>query len=215
MLHWNALAAGLASILASSPGALEVVEHDDVEPVWVAELGKPAPAFALADTDGKPWKLAELGGKTVVLEWFNPECPVVVGQHGKGVLKDYAAKAMADGVVWLAVNSSGAGMQGSELETNKKMVGEWKISHPVLLDPAGAVGRAYGAKTTPHMFVIDSKGVLAYRGAIDNMAKGEPEGGKLVNHVEAALADLKAEKPVAVKETTSYGCGVKYAKPGS
>ena len=187
----------------------------DKSDMKVAELGKAAPDFTLKDLDGKTVKLSDYKGKTVVLEWFNPECPVVVGQHGKGVLKEYPAKAMADGVVWLAINSGAAGMQGHDPETNKKMRGEWKMGYPVLLDASGDIGRAYGAKTTPHMFVIDPKGTLVYRGAIDNAARGEPEGGKLVNHVEAALADLKAGKPVATADTKAYGCGVKYAKPGS
>ena len=96
-------------------------------------------------------------------------------------------------------------MQGHGVEKNQKMRGEWKLNHPILLDEAGTVGRAYAAKTTPHMFVIDAKGTLVYRGAIDNNSSGEPEGGKLVNYVEAALADLKAGREVATKETRSYG----------
>lgn len=180
-----------------------------------AAIGKEAPAFELKDLDGKAVKLADFKGKVVVLEWFNPECPVVVRQHNEGVLKDMGGKATKDGVVWLAINSGGPGMEGNGVEKNKKMKGEWKLDYPILLDEEGTVGRAYGSKNTPTMYVIDSKGVLVYKGAIDNLGAGKPEGGTVVNYVENALADIKAGKPVAVAETKAYGCGVKYAKPKS
>ena len=203
-------------VTKETPAEKPVAKEAKAEkPAAAAEIGKPAPDFVLKDLDGKPVKLSDYKGKTVVLEWFNPECPVVASQHSKGVLKDYASKAVADGVVWLAINSGASGMQGHGVEKNQKMRGEWKLNHPILLDEAGTVGRAYAAKTTPHMFVIDAKGTLVYRGAIDNNSSGEPEGGKLVNYVEAALADLKAGREVATKETKSYGCNVKYGKPGA
>lgn len=179
------------------------------------EIGKPAPAFELKDLDGKTVKLADFKGKTVVLEWFNPECPVVKGQHDEGCLKDAAAKAMKNGVVWLAINSSAAGMEGSGLEKNKKGAAGWNMSYPVLLDEEGTVGHAYGAKNTPTMYIIDAKGTLVYHGAIDNMASGKPEGGTMVNYVEKALAEMKEGKPISTPETKAYGCGVKYARPKS
>jgi peroxiredoxin len=177
-----------------------------------AAIDKPAPDFTLKDVDGKSVKLSDYKGKTVVLEWFNPECPVSAGSHKEGALKDQAARVAKDGVVWLAINSSGEGKEGSGVEKNKKLAGEWKMNHPVLLDESGEVGHLYGARTTPHMFVIDAKGMLVYKGAIDN---AQEKSDKLVNYVDAALADLKAGKPVATKETKSYGCGVKYAKPSN
>jgi peroxiredoxin len=171
-----------------------------------AEIGKPAPDFTLKDLDGKTVKLADFKGKTVVLEWFNPDCPAVVAGHTKGTLKDMAAKATADsGVVWLAVNSGGEGKQGHAVDANKKRVDEWKIGHPILRDESGEIGKAYGAKTTPHMFVVDAKGVLVYRGAPDNAPMGKAENDKLENHVETVLADLKAGKTPSVKESRSYG----------
>jgi peroxiredoxin len=176
-----------------------------------AAIDKAAPDFTLKDVDGKAVKLSDYKGKIVVLEWFNPECPVSAGSHQKGALKDQAERVSKDGIVWLAINSSGAGMEGNGVEKNKKMAGEWKMKHPVLIDESGDVGRMYGAKTTPHMFVIDTKGLLVYRGAIDNQGKDD----KMINYVDAALADLKAGKPVETKETKSYGCGVKYAKPAN
>ena len=179
------------------------------------EIGKPAPAFELKDLDGKTVKLADYKGKTVVLEWFNPECPVVKGQHDDGRLKDAAAKAMKDGIVWLAINSSAAGMEGNGVEKNKKGAAGWNMSYPILLDEEGTVGHAYGAKCTPTMYVIDAKGTLVYHGAIDNMGSGKPEGGAVVNYVEKALAEMKEGKPVSTPETKAYGCGVKYARPKS
>ena len=188
-----------------------------VEKVELAkpEIGKPAPAFELKDLDGKTVKLADLKGKIVVLEWFNPECPVVKAQHGEGCLKDAAAKASKDGVVWLAINSGGPGAEGNGMEKNKKAAADWKMSHQVLIDEDGTVGRMYGSKNTPTMYIIDAKGMVAYHGAIDNAAGGKPEGGTLVNYVDKALAELKEGKPVSTPETKAYGCSVKYAKPKS
>jgi peroxiredoxin len=179
------------------------------------EIGKAAPAFELKDLDGKAVKLADFKGKVVVLEWFNPECPFVVRQHSEGPLKDAAAKATKDGVVWLAINSSGPGKEGNGVEKNKKAVADWKMEYPVLVDEDGTVGTAYGSKNTPTMYIIDAKGMLAYHGAIDNAADGKPEGGTLVKYVETALAEIKAGKAVSKAETKAYGCGVKYAKPKS
>lgn len=174
-------------------------------------IGAPAPDFTLKDLDGKTVKLSDYKGKIVVLEWFNPGCPFVQAAHGKdGPLHDMS-KMTSDGVVWLAINSSAAGQEGAGAEVNKKSRDEWKISAPVLLDEAGTVGRTYGAKSTPHMFVIDAKGMLAYRGALDNAPQGKVEGDKKINYVETAISELKTGKPVTTKETKSYGCPVKYA----
>lgn len=179
------------------------------------EIGKAAPAFELKDLDGKAVKLSDYKGKTVVLEWFNPECPFVVRQHTEGPLKDAAAKATKDGVVWLAVASSAPGKEGGDPEKSKKMKAEWKMDYPVLVDAEGTVGMAYGSKNTPTMYIIDAKGTLVYHGAIDNAPDGKPEGGTLVNYVENALAEIKAGKPVSKAETKPYGCGIKYNKPKS
>lgn len=178
-----------------------------------AAVGKPAPDFTLNDLDGKPVSLASLKGKTVVLEWFNPECPYVKAAHNKGSLKTSAETAAAKGVVWLAINSGAPGKQGASVEKNREGVTTWGLKHPVLLDPTGEVGRKYGATNTPHMFVIAPDGTLAYAGAIDNSPDGEgesPTGGKLVNHVDEALKALGEGKPVSVPKTEAYGCSVKY-----
>ena len=178
-----------------------------------ASIGKPAPDFTLKDLDGHSVRLADFRGKVVVLEWFNPKCPFVNLAHSKGSLKGAAARHMADGVVWLGVDSAAPGKQGYAVEDIRDGVNRMGLTHPILRDESGAVGHAYGATNTPHLFVIDKAGTLVYAGAIDNSpdAEGEsPQGGALVNYVDAALADLAAGRPVRTPRTKAYGCGVKY-----
>lgn len=175
-----------------------------------AELGKPAPDFKLKDLDGKEVSLASFKGKTVVLEWFNPECPYVKAAHAKGSLVDTAKKQQAKGIVWLSINSGGEGKQGAGVEKSKAFA----MENPVLLDPTGTVGKAYGATNTPHLFIIDGTGNVVYRGAIDNSPDGEgqsPQGGTLINYVNAALDDLAAKRSVKTADTKAYGCSVKYS----
>jgi peroxiredoxin len=178
-----------------------------------AKVGAEAPDFELPDLDGNRVKLSSFRGKTVVLEWFNPGCPFVKASHTKGSLVDTAERQQKAGVVWLAINSGAKGKQGFGVDANREGKERFKLSHPILLDEAGTVGRAYGAAHTPHMYVVDPKGTLVYRGAIDNSpdAEGEsPSGGKLVNYVEAAISEVASGKPVAMPETEAYGCSVKY-----
>ena len=179
-----------------------------------AEVGKPAPDFALKDLDGKEVRLSSFKGKTVVLEWFNPGCPFVDKSHTKGSLKDAAKRHSKSGVVWLAINSGAPGKQGHGVEANREAAKKYGMEHPILVDESGAVGNTYGATNTPHMYVIDDKGTLVYRGAIDNSPDGEgesPTGGKLVAYVDEALAAVAAGKAPATTETKAYGCSVKYA----
>jgi peroxiredoxin len=178
-----------------------------------AEVGKPAPDFTLKDYEGKAVHLADLRGKTVVIEWFNPGCPFVKASHTKGSLVTAAKQHAQRGVVWLGINSASPGKQGHAAEEVLAGKKAFNMDHPILVDEAGQVGRLYGATKTPHMFVIDPKGVLIYRGAIDNSPDGEgesPAGGKLLNYVDAALEDLSAGRPVKSPETQAYGCTVKY-----
>jgi peroxiredoxin len=178
-----------------------------------AEVGKAAPDFILNDLDGKPVTLSSFKGKTVVLEWFNPECPYVKAAHDKGTLKTYAESAAGKGVVWLAINSGAEGKQGAGVEKNKAGASAFSLKHPVLLDPKGEVGHKYGATNTPHMYVVGPDGTLVYSGAIDNSPDGSaesPEGGKLINYVDEALKSLSEGKPVATPKTKAYGCSVKY-----
>jgi peroxiredoxin len=181
--------------------------------VGAARVGEPAPDFTLRDLDGKEVTLSSFRGKRVVLEWFNPGCPFVEKSHTAGSLKTLAGEATAKGVVWLAINSGAAGKQGHGVEANRAGASRFGLSHPILLDEDGAVGRRYGAARTPQMFVVDERGVVAYAGAIDNSPDAEgqsPEGGTLRNHVADALAALDAGKPVSPAETKPYGCSVKY-----
>jgi peroxiredoxin len=187
--------------------------HADKQAAPSSIVGKPAPDFALKDLSGKEVKLSASKGKVVVLEWFNPGCPFVKKSHSAGSLVGAASRTAKDGVVWLAINSGAPGKQGNELAINADAAKAWSLSHPILRDETGTVGKAYGATNTPHMFVIDKAGKVAYAGAIDNSPDGEgksPEGGKLINHVDAALADLAAGRPVATAVTKAYGCSVKY-----
>lgn len=133
--------------------------------------------------------------------------------HKAGSLVKMAADQTAKGVVWIAINSSAPGNQGHGAEANKAATKELAMSHHVVLDESGDVGRAYGALRTPQMFVIDPEGNVVYRGAIDSTKGGEPEPSDVVvNYVERALADLAAKRPVAIPETEPFGCTVKYAK---
>jgi len=194
------LAAGSASH-ADSSGATSPV------------IGKPAPDFTLTDLDGKQVKLAAYKGKVVVLEWFNPGCPFVKRSHTVGSLVGTAQRHMKDGVVWLGVNSNAAGKQGADQKLNVDAVKTWSIPNPILRDEAGNVGKAYGVTNTPNMFVIDKTGTVVYAGAIDNSPDGEgqsPQGGKLVNYVDAALDDVAAGRSVKTALTKPYGCTIKY-----
>lgn len=176
-----------------------------------AKVGAPAPAFTLKDTDGKTVNLADLKGKVVVLEWFNPECPYVKKHHEKFTTMIDTYNAFKDkGVVWVAINSGAAGQEGAGLEKNKKAATDWKLPYPVLLDETGATGKAYGAKTTPHMYIINTDGVLAYAGAIDNDRSADKAG--TVNYVKQALTQVLAKETVTEAETKPYGCSVKYSK---
>lgn len=228
ILHLAALTALLLPLSAASanaePAAAKPATKAKVAPTAAvqtasapaaakAEVGKPAPDFALKDLTGKEVKLSAFKGKTVVLEWFNPSCPFVKKAHSVGSLAGSAARHAKKGVVWLAINSGAEGKQGFDLALNTEAVKTWALAHPVLRDSSGMVGKAYGATNTPHMFVIDSKGVLAYAGAIDNSPDAEgksPEGGTLINYVDAALAALASGTPIAVSTSKAYGCSVKY-----
>lgn len=172
-----------------------------------AVVGQPAPDFRLPDLGGREHALADYRGKTVVLEWFSPACPYCVAAYSEGgALAELPERLTSDGVVWLSVNSQNAKHPGANLEKNKAFVEKYGLEAPILLDPAGTVGRAYGAKTTPHCFVIDPKGVLVYAGGIDNAPNGQTDGGApVVNYVAAAVADVKAGRPVATSSSRAYG----------
>jgi peroxiredoxin len=179
-----------------------------------AVVGQPAPAFTLTDSNGKSHSLASFQGKTVVLEWWNHECPFVAKHYGSGNMQKLQKEWTGKGVVWLTVNSSAPGKQGhvDAAKANALMKEKGGASTAVLLDHDGKVGKAYGAKTTPHMFVIDAKGKLVYAGGIDDKpSTDQADVATAKNHVSAALAEVLAGKPVTTATSAPYGCGVKYA----
>jgi peroxiredoxin len=169
-------------------------------------VGDAAPAFSLADTDGRKVSLAAFAGKTVVLEWINPNCPVS-RRHADAKTMTSTRSKHPD-TVWLAVNSTRADhgdfVKPDEHERYNASKG---IDYPVLYDSDGAIGKAYGARTTPHMYVIDGSGKIAYMGAIDDDPRG---GGARTNYVDAALAALESGKSPDPASTKPYGCSVKY-----
>lgn len=178
-------------------------------------IGKAAPNFKLADMNGKPVTLSDFRGKTVVLEWNNPGCPFVKKHYASGNMQKAQATAAKDGVVWLTINSGAPGKQGymTGAETKAFLAESGAKPANYLLDPRGVVGKAYDAKTTPHMYVVNPAGTLVYAGGIDDKPTANPAdiaGAR--NHVLAALADLKAGKPVSVASSRPYGCAVKYAE---
>ena len=177
-----------------------------------AIVGEPAPGFAVKDSNGKTVKLSQFKGKYVVLEWTNYECPFVERQYNTGNMQKIKKQMKSDGVIWLTVASSAPGKQGfvDGAHANKLTVDRKAFPHAVILDHDGKLGRLYGAKTTPHMFLIGKDGKLAYAGAIDDAP--DAEYGNAKNYVVEALANLKAGKPVAPASTLSYGCGIKYAE---
>lgn len=174
------------------------------------EVGAKAPAFALPSTSGKSVGLSSFKGKYVVLEWTNRGCPYVRRHYGSGNMQALQGWAKQKGVVWLSIVSSAPGNQGYvTAEEGAQLVKEQNInSAHYLLDPEGKVGRAYGAKTSPHMFVIDPQGKVIYNGAIDDQPMGDPKTAK--NYVRAALQEAMAGKAVSVSTSQPYGCGVKY-----
>ena len=177
-------------------------------------VGEAAPAFELKDTQGKTVKLADFKGRHVVLEWTNPGCPFVVKHYGAKNMQALQKEAKAKDVVWLSINSTARGHHDHLAPTalQAKLVQDWGAApSAVLMDEAGTVGKAYAARTTPHMYVIDPAGKLVYAGGIDDKRSSNPAdiaGAK--NFVRAALADSLAGKPVATPSAPPYGCSIKY-----
>lgn len=170
------------------------------------EVGQKAPDFTLKDANGKDVSLAQYQGKIVVLEWTNPDCPFVQRHYKAQTMSQLAGKYAGNDVVWLAINSTSNASTAKMTEWSSR----WSLSYPILLDNNGDVGKAYGAKTTPHMFIIGKNGTVAYEGGIDD----DPSGDKAqkTNYVGKALDELLAGQAVSQSQTRSYGCSIKYAK---
>ncbi|MEP6699438.1 MAG: thioredoxin family protein [Verrucomicrobiota bacterium] len=176
-------------------------------------VGSAAPDFSAIDSKGKTQTLAQYKGKYVVLEWFNPECPFVKKHYTGGNMQNLQKEFTGKGVVWLSVDSSADGMEGNlTAEGAEKKIGEWKTQQTaLLLDADGKVGHAYGAKNTPHMFIINPEGKIVYEGAIDSKASTKPDDiAGSTNYVKVALEESLAGKPVSTANTKPYGCSVKY-----
>ncbi len=177
------------------------------------QLGKPAPDFSLNDLSGKNHDLSDLKGKFVVLEWVNFGCPFVRKHYGSENMQRLQKEFTEKGVVWLSICSSAPGKQGNETpETAKTGLSRFgSAASAYLVDQAGKVGRLYGAKTTPDMFVINPEGLLIYAGAIDDKPTPDPSTvSGANNYVEAALKEAESGKAVSVPSTKPYGCSVKY-----
>jgi peroxiredoxin len=182
---------------------------------WGApKVGAAAPAFTATSSTGQPWNLTDLQGKLVVLEWSNHECPYVRKHYDTGNMQALQREATGQGVVWLTIISSAPGTQGhvSRAEADELTTTRKAAPSAVLFDPSGTVGRLYGATNTPHMYVIDRRGVLVYAGAIDDRPttrRADVQGAD--NYVRAALQAVAAGQPVKTPITRAYGCTVKYS----
>ena len=181
-------------------------------PARAARVGQPAPDFSLPDTGGKAVRLADFRGRFVVLEWTNPGCPFVRKHYESGNMGATQKLARDQGVAWLAINSTETA-SGDYLEPPR--LADWLKQHQgvptaVLMDPEGTTGRAYDAKTTPHLYIVDPQGMLVYAGGIDSIASARVSDiEKATNHVKAALADIAAKRPIAQAVTKPYGCTIK------
>ena len=179
-----------------------------------AAVGQPAPAFELVDAKGRVVKLSDFKGKHVVLEWTNPGCPFVVKHYGSQNMQGLQKEARAKDVVWLSISSTAPGhadyLAPGALSAQYQVWGATPTA--LLMDDNGKVGRAYGARTTPHMYVVDPKGVLVYAGGIDDKRSASPEDVKTAqNFVRRALGESLAGKPVSTPSAAPYGCSIKYA----
>ncbi len=179
-----------------------------------AQIDQPAPAFSATTADGRTVTLDSLRGKTVVLEWTNHDCPYVKKHYGSGNIPAQQKDAIAKGVVWLQVISSAPGQQGHVDGPTAIKLNEQRGAAPsgTLLDPTGQIGKAYGAQTSPHLYIINPQGVLVYKGGIDSIATAKPEDiAKAEPYVKVALGELAAGKKVSQANTRPYGCSIKYA----
>src|SRR6201995_4662975 len=176
-------------------------------------VGSAAADFSAKDSKGETQTLSQYKGKFVVLEWFNPECPFVKKHYGSGNMQKLQKEYTGKGVVWLTVDSSAPGAEGNlSPEQAEKVVSSWNAHETaLLLDPDGKVGRAYGAKNTPHMFVISPEGKVVYEGAIDSKRTPNPADiPSSTNYVKQALDEGLAGNAVTTSDTRPYGCSVKY-----
>jgi len=178
-----------------------------------AVAGKPASDFTATDSNGKSHSLSDYKGKVVVLEWLNHGCPYVKKHYNSGNIQALQKTYTKKGVVWFSIISSAPGKQGycTPEEANEVINQKKAFPTALLLDPDGIVGKLYGAKTTPHMYIIDSEGILVYNGGIDDIRSTNTDDiAKAKNYVKLALDELLAGKEISIKTSRPYGCSVKY-----
>lgn len=183
-------------------------------PARAAKVGEPAPDFSATDTYGKVHKLSDYAGKFVVLEWHNRECPYTLKHYASGNMQRLQKEWTAKGVVWFTVISSAPGQQGYVTADDENQYVKKVDASPtaVLLDPKGDLGHMYGAKTTPHMFIISPQGILVYNGGIDDKPTTDlADIATARNYVSMALQEAMAGQSVSVPTSRPYGCSVKYA----
>jgi len=174
-----------------------------------AAVGQKAPPFTLTNYDGNDVSLSDYAGKVLVIEWFNYDCPFSRYSYETAhALKDLKAKYADKGVVFLSINSTAS----ADPEKAKQVAQTHNLDYPILDDRSGHVGRAYGALTTPHIFIIDQQGNIAYNGALDNAPLGKPDSAEKINYADQALQQLLAGQEISTPKTKPYGCSVKYAQ---
>lgn len=201
LIRLGAAAAAAAALAAGAFAAVDIGQH--------------APDFALTDIDGHVHHLSDYQGRIVVLEWNNPDCPIVHKHYDSGNLPRMQHAAMAKGVVWLLINSGAPGHDGADYSAEQlKAWLRQRDSEPTayLRDPTGRVGHLYGAKTTPQVFIIDASGTLQYDGAVDSFRTADKADiPKAENYVKEALIEVENGQPVAKPRSRPFGCSVKYA----
>lgn len=208
------LAAALLAVSGIGLVSTQAMADNHGEHTMQAKVGQKAPDFTLTSVDGKTHTLSDFAkdGKIVVLEWWNPKCPFVVKHHdAMSTMKDLSEKYAEKDVVWIAINSTNPSHRDHGVDSD--YIKKWNVDYPVLLDESGKVGQMYGARTTPHMYIIDTNGVLRYQGAIDNDrgARAPSNPSQVTNYVAQALDQIIAGETVTQPETQPYGCSVKYA----
>ena len=182
------------------------------------DVGQPAPAFTAVDSNGKTWSLADLKGKVVVIETTNHDCPYVRKHYNAGNMQAQQREAASKGVVWLTSASSATGEQGHVTAAQANELTKSRNAAPaaVLLDPQSKVARAFGATVTPHMYIVDARGILVYKGGIDSIPSSDPNDvPKATQYVRVALDEILAGKPVTTSSTRPYGCSMKYPRTGA
>jgi peroxiredoxin len=203
----------MKDLLIASTLVLAAAGFSTTASAATATVGQPAPNFKALDTSGKPVSLADFKGKHVVLEWVNPGCPYVVKHYGSANMPGTQKEATAKGVVWLAVNSTSTDHSDyrAPADLAQWMQSQKAAATATLMDADGRIGRAYGARTTPHLYIIDPKGTLVYAGGIDNKPSSNPaDVATATNHVKVALSEALSGKAITLATTRPYGCSVKY-----